>query len=541
MKKISSLMLCALLLCAGQVWGQKISISNGSQFKVTSLESIENVLHVGKSHSSFLTKAGFLGKKFRVLNLDENLDLKSKFEIEIPKIEKKKVKYEWSNTVGDKVYFLSNYFDRKADSYTLFASELETTTGKFNKHFQVMRVVDDKFKSGHSPFHMVRSVDSTKILVITEYPTKNKENARYGLTVVKRDLTTLWQKDIEFPERDKDFRLIDYEVDMDGNIHFVASIRMSREDKKEKDAKSRYYVKVYSYYHENNELKEHEISFKDYIIDNIDLDVNDKNELLGTGFYSEKFLSSGYKGFFFVKIDPETKTVSAKNVSEFSQDLIKQLYNNKRQGERKAKKGKFPPYVIRKSIPLKNGGYAVVAEHYVYTRSQTTSASGTTTTKETWLFGNVVVMFLDENGKMKTASVLKKRQYCTATNSQSSFLQKLGISPVPGINELAYYGISVLRNNSDVYILHNENPKNAVRVSEGKKPKSVRQRTSVTMLTSFTPDGTIEADVLFKSKDRSAGIKMPLMPRSYIQYSDNSAIVFGRLGKKMRASRITIK
>ena len=507
---------------------------------VANLESIENVLHVGSSHSAFLTSAGLFGNKFRVLNLDGNLDLKSKFDIEIPKIEKKKVKYEWSNTVDDKVYFLSNYFDRKSDSYTLFASELATKTGKFNKHFQVLRVVDDKFKSGHSPFTITRSVDSTKVLVVTAYPTRNREDARYGLTVVNRDLTVLWQKDIQFPERDMDFSLLDTEVDMNGNIHFVAKIRMSREEKNEKDAKSRYYAKVYSYYHEEGELKQHEISFQDYILDDIDLDVNDKNELLGTGFYSEKFLSTGYKGFFFVKIDPNTKTVSAKNVSEFSPDLIKQLYNNERQGERKAKKGKFPAYVVRASLPLKNGGYAVVAEHYVYTRTQSTSANGNQTTRESWLFGNVVVMFLDADGKMETASVLKKRQYCTAVNGGASMLQQFGIGTVPGVNELAYYGIATIRNNSDISILYNENPKNEARVSEGKKPKSVRQRTSVTMLATFTPDGKVSGDVLFKSKDRSEGIKMPLMPRSYIQYSDNETIVFGRLGKKMRASRITL-
>jgi len=34
---------------------------------------------------------------------------------------------------------------------------------------------------------------------------------------------------------------------------------------------------------------------------------------------------------------------------------------------------------------------------------------------------------------------------------------------------------------------------------------------------------------------------MPLMPRSYVQYSKNETIVFGRKGKKMRATRISIK
>jgi hypothetical protein len=115
----------------------------------------------------------------------------------------------------------------------------------------------------------------------------------------------------------------------------------------------------------------------------------------------------------------------------------------------------------------------------------------------------------------------------------------LGVGTYPGVNELPYYGISVLENDDNIYLLYNENPKNEARLKEGKNPKSVRQRTSVTMLVTSTPDGKVNGNVLFKSKDRSEGIMMPLMPRSYVQYSENAAIVFGRKGKTMRATRIT--
>jgi hypothetical protein len=316
----------------------------------------------------------------------------------------------------------------------------------------------------------------------------------------------------------------------------IANMRMSREEKKEKDVDSRYYVNVYSYFHNSDELEQYEIGFQNDIIRTIDLDVNEKDELIGMGFYSEKkfTLNDSYTGFFFLKINPNSRKVVTSTQSKFSTELIEELV-----GERKAKKGKFPTYLTRKSIPLSNGGYAVVLEHYNYTYSTQTSPNGAQTTFETWLFGNVVVMYLDENGEMKTASVIKKRQYCTAKNGAPSYLQMLGVGTYPGVNELPYYGISVLENDDNIYLLYNENPKNEARLKEGKNPKSVRQRTSVTMLVTSTPDGKVNGNVLFKSKDRSEGIMMPLMPRSYVQYSENAAIVFGRKGKTMRATRIT--
>lgn len=537
-KQIKSLcILMMVLLTSNLSFAQDIKIENGSQFKVTSLESIRTVIDVQSNQSSFLTSAGLLGKKFRVLNLDGSLDVKSKFDIETPKIDKKKVKFIGAEKFGSSTYFFSRYFDRKSDSYTMYASQLDPNTGKFIKNYEAAKVNDDKFGSFSNPFSTYTSIDSTKMLILTTYPSKRKENVRYGLKVVNPDMSTVWSKDIEFGEADKDFRLTDVEIDRNGNVHMIATLRMSRAEKKEKDSKSRFYTNVYSYFYETEELKQYEIGFSDYIIRSIDLDVNDKDELIGMGFYSDKKIQlvDNYKGFFFIKIDPKTKEVVASNVSPFSPELIEELA-----GKRKAKKGKFPPYVVRKSIPLDNGGYAVVAEHYVYTQNQTTSSSGQTQTTESWLYGNVVVMFMSPEGKMETASVIKKKQFCTAKNGGASFLQQLGFGLYPGVNELPYYGISVIENDNNIYILYNENPKNDQRVKDGKKPKSVRQRNSVTMLNTFKSDGSTYGEILFKSKDSKAGVKMPLMPTSYVQYSDNAAIIFGKKGKKMRATRITI-
>ena len=252
MKRIfKNVLALAILAMTNNVSAQDVTIENGSQFKVTSLETIETVIDVKEDQSSFLTKAGLLGKKFRVLNLDDKLNLKSKYEMELPKVQGKKIKYVAAFTSGRNVYFMSRYLDKKTETYSLFASEFDVNSGKFNKHLEIVSVKNDKFKSYSNPFTIVRSIDSTKLLVAVEYPTKQKENVRYGFKVLKNDMTEIWSKDVEFNERDKDFTIQDLEVDRKGNIHMVAQMKMSREEKKDKDAKSRYYVNVYSYFHES--------------------------------------------------------------------------------------------------------------------------------------------------------------------------------------------------------------------------------------------------------------------------------------------------
>lgn len=518
---------------SGLAMAQEVQIHNGAQFQVTSLETVETVINASDSETSFLTRAGLIGNKFRVLNMDAELNEKSKFEIELPEIEGKKVKYFWATKLGKSVYFLSRHFDSKANTYFMYASELDPKTGKFVRHFEAVKVTDDKFRSFNQPFSATRSADSTKVMFLTRYPTKGGENARYGMKVLKDDMSPLWSKDIEFPIEDKNFTMDDIEIDGDGNVHLVAYIRMTNAEKNEKDSEGRYYVNVYSYFWETGELKQYEVGFQDEIMRTVNLQLNRNNELIGTGFYSERKLVSSYKGFFYLRIDPKSKEVVSKNLSPFSTELLTELI-----GARKAEKGKeMPPYIVRASIPLSDGGMAVVAEHYVY--SQSTDSEGNT--RETWLYGNVVVMFLNNDGKMTSAGVIKKKQLCTAKNGNATLLQQFGIGMYPGVNELPYYGISIMENNKNIYIMYNENPKNAERLKTDKNPLSVRQKNSVTQLVSFTPDGKMSSDVLFKSKDKEAGYSMPLMPRSSMQYSANEMIVFGRKGKNMRVSRLSIK
>ena len=536
LKRLSAL--ATIFVLAIGAYAQEVEIQNGAQFVVEKNEYVESVLDVNSDGTSFLTKAGWLGNKFRVLNLNAQLNEKSKFDIEIPEQNGKKLKYFWSLKLGNSVYFMSRYFDKKANDYYLYASELDPKSGKFVRHLEAVKTNNKSFRSWTNPFSAVRSIDSSQVLFITEYPTSGSENASYGLKCVDDKMNSIWSKDITFPHMDKDFTVLDYDIDRKGNIHFTTGIRMSWDEKEDKDSKGRYYLIIYSYFHETDELVTYEIGFVNELIRAIDLDVNVNDELIGTGFYSEKQFADSYKGFFYIRIDPKTKDVKAKTLTPFSKELLIELI-----GERKAEKGReLPAYEIRESIALPNGGMAVVAEHYVYTYSQTTNPqTGEVSTYETWLYGNVVVMYIDADGKMESAGVLKKKQLCTAKNGAPTIWQSFGIGIYPGVNELPYYGIATMLVNGNIHILYNENPKNAERLASDKKPLSVRQKNSETMFVTFSPEGQVTTSILFKSKDKEAGYNMPLMPRSSIQYAKNSMIVFGRKGKKMRVSRVTVK
>ncbi|UKN01000.1 hypothetical protein K6119_14790 [Paracrocinitomix mangrovi] len=541
--RMKQLLVAAVAFTTTGAFAQNVSIKNGESFKVGGFEFVEDVLAVHSDGSAtVLLKAGFLGTKFRVLNLNSELTADSKFEIEIPKVDNKKVNYFTAGQYGKNVFFMSTLKDRKSKTYSMYASELDPKTGKFLKHHNPVSLNYDKMIFGR-PFEVSRSVDSTKILFVSKYPTGRKDMAKYKLTVVNNDMSEVWSKDIEFSEETRHFDYNGALVDKEGNVHLLATSKMDKDEQKEEGKSGifadKWKTEMYSYYHKDGKLVHYDFekSLSDKVVMNIHLTMNDQDQVLAAGFYSDRtFWGQGYSGFYTFRVDAASKEIVSSSIVPFNEELKAELI-----GERRAQKGKdIPKYEVRKLYPLENGKMAVVTEEYTYTRTESTDANGNTTVSETWLYGNVLVMYLDEKGQMTSYGVLKKRQYCTAKNGEASLMQKLGIGATPGVNELPYYGIATMNVDGNIYVIFNDNPKNPARLEDGKKPKSVRQRTAITELVSFTEDGKMMRNTLFKAKDNSEGYKMPIMPRQSVQYSDHDMIIFGRKKKNLRVLGLNI-
>jgi hypothetical protein len=533
MTKFKTLPLLIGLFTTFSSFSQNVEVINGKPFLLTKKrESIINVLNTSKENFSFLTKVS--KNSYKVVTLDNKLGLESSKDIVLPEVKGKEVKFISASKMGDKTFFFSRSFDKKTDTYTLYASELNLKTAKFDKHIEVLKAQDDKFSNFYSPFEITQNIDSTKIAFSVLYPTKGKENAKYGFVITDNNLNQLWKNDIIFDQLDKNFSVNNFLIDTKGNVHITATVRMDKDDKKEKGAASRYYQGIYSYFFEENNLIQYELGFKDEIILSSNFKLNEKDELVCTGFYGEKKLfDAGYKGFFYMRIDPTSKKVVAKNLSPFDKKFLGELMS-----ARKAEKGKgLTGYLVRETFNNSDGGMTVVCEYYQYyeTRDQNGNL-----TSQTWIYGNVLVFFLDKEGKMDTYSILKKNQI--ARNVYGNLLSvAISAAFIPTGMEVPYYGVGCMMKDDNLQLIYNENPKNAARLKADKKPKSVRQRTSETVLVQLSREGKINANTLFKSKDKAAGFKMPVMPQFHYNYSKDAMIVIGKKGKNVRMVNIEVK
>lgn len=531
-----------ILIITGWAFAQDIHIQNGSEFKVGRSEEIINLMDHEKNRTSILTNIGGAKGIYYVLNLDAQLNEFSRQEIPSPTIGGKRVNFFWGNKLGEKIHYMCSFFNKDEDTWYLYASDLIPTTGVIENHKEVLRVKDDDFSRFNEPFAAYRSIDTSKLLIITEYPTGSNEYPKYGLVVFDENLDPVWSKILEFTTMDKNFELWDVDVDKKGNVHFTTRIRMGYQSWVSSNVDSRFYTSIYSYYHQDDVLKKYDLGFTSYYMSDINLELNAKDELIGTGFYAERGFQNGFDGYFYLKIDPQIRDIKTHYASNFSNEVLIEMI-----GESRFDRGRrFPPLKIRSAIHKPDGSSIIVAEHYEYTFSNNSSSTVTvgmtvSSSSETWRYGNVLVMYLDPDGQLTSAAVLKKNQFCTANNGAASMWQQMGIGANPGVNEKPYYGIAVLEHENLIYLVYNDNPKNEERLAAGKSPKSVRQNNAVTKLLIISPDGVVSENVLFKAKDKEEGRLMPLMPASFVQYNHNSMIMFGLKGKQMRATKLVIK
>jgi hypothetical protein len=275
-----------VFFCGFTIHAQDVKVFNGTPFMMSNgNEQFSKILNLNPKNFSFLTKSGL--RKYRVVSLDEDLKVDVSKDLELMEVNQKEVKFVDAGQIGDATYFFSQSFDRKTNEMNLYASNLDIKTGEFKEHNQALNIQNDKFVALSRPFQVIRSVDSSKVLFVCDYPVKNQDNATVAVKVTDNKLNELWKQDIIFDKMNRDFSVLEYLVDNKGNIHISASVRMDNDEKRDAGAKGRYYVAIYSYFHETGELKEYEIGFQEEIIMTSHLELNDKDELICTGFYTE--------------------------------------------------------------------------------------------------------------------------------------------------------------------------------------------------------------------------------------------------------------
>ncbi|MCB9262793.1 MAG: hypothetical protein H6607_10500 [Flavobacteriales bacterium] len=334
-----------------------------------------------------------------------------------------------------------SYMTFDQDDLSVLESTKELSAIKFNS----------RLNTGN--FDVAVSQDSSKILVYANTPYKRAKDANDEVSVVvlTKDFDLIWEKNITLPYEEKDFLIMNYNLDNNGNIQILGRLKKERSERKKKT--QNYTFHFISYTDEGKSREEHELKLKENFISSIDYTVKEDGNLLCAGLYS-KTAENRASGVFYLELEQGTLDVVSENVEEFGLDFFTEGLSERaaEKLEKKAAKGKeieFYEFEIRDLLPNSMGGLTMVAEqYYVYTTTTTTTNSNGTTTTRTvthYIYNDILVVEFDETGEVVWKQKIHKYQHTTDDGGYYS-----GFNLVKNGETLHFFFVTPLSNTEDI-------------------------------------------------------------------------------------------
>lgn len=441
---------------------------------------------------------------------DNSLNLKTSSVITKPNEE---LNYEDIFMIDGKFFCFLTRYDKESEKNTLYGTTFDKK-GTMNPNLIELGVLDATSRRKAGTFNVDTSFGaSKKMFLVFESPNYDKrEKESFNFSVYDLNFKLLQKIELNLPYLDRDFSIYDYVLDNKGNIHILASVALKGDDKER--GKQNHELKLLSYYTKNDQLKEHEIEIGENYLSEIKIRINKDNDLVLSGFYSDRG-SYGMKGVFFIKSSIDKQKITSIKTTDFTTDFLELFMS-----ERKAEKGKeLNSYFVDHIIPKEDGGAIMIAEYYSYYQTcYTNPQTGQTTCTDHYLYNDIIVVNFDPKGSVIWWSKIPKRQHTTNDGGY-----------------LSGYAFAVSRDK--IHFIFNDNPANLT-IEDPRRIKNMNSpRKSVTNLVTINNNGEMVKKTLFNTKEN----KTIMRPKFHIQASKNQLIMYGDKGKSYSLARITFK
>ena len=470
---------------------------------------------------------GLFRPKTYFQHYDKNFNLDKSYELKLGKGKKQKQALNVLH-LNNKLFFFTSYKNIKNKKHDLYVQTVNKKTLAPNKDIRKLATIDFTKKSRRNAgeYTILISRDSTKVLVYYNLPYKKNEKEKFGFHVYDSNMNEIWKKDITLPYIDKLFIIKDFVIDNNGTVHIIGKVYNKKARNKRK-GKVNYKYQILSYYNNGADFKKYDIRLKGKFVKDIIITVNDDNDIICAGFYSDDNKDS-VKGTYFIKINHETKDIMSESYKKFDANFLTQYLSKgkKKRVKRRIAKGKkveLYHYDLDDIVIKSDGGAVLVGEYYnVVARTTTSTVNGHTTTRTVYYyyFGNIIAINISPEGTILWARKVPKNQVSVNT---------------PGF----YTSYAKMITNDKIHFIYNDNPKNLT-TTKNKKGRIYAlnsPKKSVITVSTIDMDGKLSRGIIPKPKKS----KIYILPRVSTQLDDDTMVLFGQRGRKYRFARLIFK
>lgn len=355
-------------------------------------------------------------------------------EIQIPKANDKKCNAKTILLVdGDLILFTTQH-DKTSQVTKLYANKFNSD-GSISQDSKLISEIPaiDKKKIGF--FYFTISENKKTIVVLSEKPTNETDSIRYNWKIIDKDLTVLWNKSMNLPYYGISS---DYTEEMDyknDKVYFIATNLkdLSIKDRKKAIAKN----KLYCYDFKKTKLTELLLNIDYKSLFDLNLNFNEKNQVILTGLYSYS-PDVPYKQVFFNK-NTWLRNESGAFFEIYDETLETNIYKDTISND-----GSVSQFYINDVILKNDGSVIIISEsnHTSESHKMSSSMDGSGASSSiTYYTGDVLIHSFNPNNKSKWIKRIEKFQY--VTEMESDFFSTLSLS-----------------NNNTLALIINDNRKN---------------------------------------------------------------------------------
>jgi hypothetical protein len=376
----------SILVCFGvaDLTAQEPTVELSADYKIPKSTILESILTSDRENIYLLRKDySGMGRQLRSVIIESydrtSLKLKKAIDIDL-KYNKKLRTFHQIFMVKDNMFLITSFFNSAKDKNFLFAQKLNSQFVP-SDNLILIGEIDSRNEAQTGDFLFDHSLDTSKIIIFNDIPTKRNENERAKITVFDAEFNKLWDKKINFPFESKLYERRKFEVDNKGNAYILGKRYFEKRKNSRNDAPNYEFV-LEAYTNQGEEKDKYQLNSTEKFISNLTFKVNNKEQIICTGFYSDVKPRGGIsdgrnnrgtiRGIVFFSIDNVSKIIAEKTYSEFDLEFIA-LNESARQRnamERRATddNDKNDPglfsYDFRDIILRSDGGAVVIAEQY---------------------------------------------------------------------------------------------------------------------------------------------------------------------------------
>jgi|GEM_PF-2512982 len=420
----------------------------------------------------------------------------------------KRLNFEEAFLLKEKCYLFTSFPNQKTGLTYLFAQKINRSNLTVDKKLVFLdEMPSSNFNSYEFSFSI--SPDSNFLLVYQPRKGKRNEPGKYSLRVFDSQLKEKWSQVISLPGRLSNSSIDLARVDNDGKVYLlVKALTDNRVNSPEESLN-----KIVAINEQGMVIQEFPIKLNGLIINGANFKINNQEQLICAGYYSERGINS-VKGVFYMTIDLANNKVINTSAQALPFDVVarslsepkRSRLRNSTQADRMEVKDVNLDHIILRG----DGGAMLLGEQFdSYEISDFDMMTNIQYNRTVYEYNDIIAVSINSSGAIDWASRIPKQQVTTDDNGRySSYMYEV--------------------TKDKLLLLYNDNDRN---VGEGERPINPRNFDGYSGVVAYSiidSEGHVTSGGFTRKEDDGFMIR-PFLCK---QISQSKMLVFRELGRR---------